>query len=260
MSSTIIRFPRARSLTSQSVNTVLTNNNITLPYGSPLTFTSTKYKGADSVGSNHLFCVGDGLQQPHTPVLYHVGPYWADVGLSIDNNSNSNDLGKISLNLQAGTAITITDNTNEGSKTISAVTSSFNKNISGTISNLYTLSANANQTLNIAASTEREYYIVDCTSLSLSQAGVTVTLNVAFANENITEVYVLFKNIPGEAHSLTVNINYVTSNNTSIANIVKPNLITYKNGYLELCCKQIKPTDNVSDIHAVFTYITHQTS
>lgn len=113
MSNTIIRFPRARSLTGQSVSTVLTNNNMTLPYGSPLTFTSTKYSSANNIGSNHLFCVGDGLQQPHTPILYHVGPYWSrSAGLSVNNDPSSDYLGDIRLSIVAGDNVSVTGNAN----------------------------------------------------------------------------------------------------------------------------------------------------
>jgi len=120
MDDTLIKFPRARSLYNQTAEDVLTANSVVLPYGSPYTFASTLYYQESHNKRNHLFIVGDNTVSLLTPLLYHVGPYWSGEGVIVNNDQSSQNLGKISLNLTAGSNITIT-NGNNNDKVISAV-------------------------------------------------------------------------------------------------------------------------------------------
>lgn len=261
-----IIFRRARSFDLEDVTTIFANHPaFKLDYGEPFLVKSNYYSSFYNtyLNGNHFFVNGDSCSDSHvTPQetkICHVGPYWSGGnGIAIDNSPDSRDLGKVSVVLTAGNAVTIA-NGNSNDKVISSVTPTYNGNMASP-STLHTLTADAVQTLELSPSTEREYHIVDCSALSQSLAGVFVTLTIAYPDTNVSECYVLFKNIPSESQGLSVNIGAVTSNGNAIANVVKPVAIAFKNGYIELCCKQIAPTASAGDIHAVFTYITHLTS
>ena len=119
---TEIRFPRARSFSGLAPGEVLTNNNITLPYGSPLLFASNEYSDVQDIGRNHLFCIGDNMENADvlSRMLMHVGPYYGSVGLNIDNDPTSSTLGQVSLNLVEGVGISLVENSNNNSITISS--------------------------------------------------------------------------------------------------------------------------------------------
>lgn len=115
-----IRFPRADITSTDHVTFSNKMQNVTLPYGSPLTYASNSWYRDTYTDYNHFFVNGIyGMQQGK---WYHVGPYYGDTGIGVDNNPDSVNLGKIQLKLTAGTNITITDG-NNNDKVISAVSS-----------------------------------------------------------------------------------------------------------------------------------------
>lgn len=119
-----IRFPRAnivQSGRSDDFSTIMNNSSLSLPYGSPLIYSYDAWHQDSYTKYNHMFVNGvDGNSND----WFHVGPYWGSVGVDVNNNPDSTNLGKIELKLTAGTGITLTDDTTTGYKTIATTAAS----------------------------------------------------------------------------------------------------------------------------------------
>lgn len=114
---TNIRFPRADIVATNNITFSTKLQNVSLLYGSPLTYASNSWYRDPYADYNHMFVKGSyGTQHNH---WYHVGPYWGDTGINVENNPDSANLGKVSLNITAGSNITITNGSNND-KVISA--------------------------------------------------------------------------------------------------------------------------------------------
>ncbi len=115
---------RARSFSQETLSEMLSDRDYTLKYGEPLVYNSRHYNVAPNSGASHLFICGDSSNSAasYSPDVFHVGPYYGETGIEIDNRVNSANLGAVRLKIAAGTGISITDGTgaNAGSKVITA--------------------------------------------------------------------------------------------------------------------------------------------
>ena len=103
---------------------MLSDRDYTLKYGEPLLYGSRHYNTSVNAGASHLFVCGDSSNSvaSYRPEVIHVGPYYGETGIEINNRVDSANLGSIRLKIAAGTGISITDGTgaNAGSKVITA--------------------------------------------------------------------------------------------------------------------------------------------